>query len=101
MLRVFNEELVDTAADLTGDGLTDLADLAILTGNFEVGCDPVPETTPEVTPETTEDPVEITPEGTDEPVADSTATEIIQTEERITPSPEITPEVTAETEGSS
>ena len=89
------------ATDVTGDGITDVSDLAIVTGNYQPDCEPevtatpVPEVTAEVTPESTaeatpeaEVTAELTPEITPEPEPTQEATsEATQ---------EVTPEVTAE-----
>jgi hypothetical protein len=73
------------ATDVTGDGITDVSDLAIVTGNYEPGCEPaetpVPEATTAVTPE-------VTPEATIE------ATPEIESTPEVTPGVEATPEVT-------
>lgn len=76
----------DTAApdtDINGDGLTEAADLAILAGNFESGCEtppvtPTPEITATLTPETTPEvtlALELTTEAppTLEPTAETPA----------------------------
>lgn len=72
-----------SATDITGDGITDVADLAIVTGNYQPGCEraAIETTVPEMTPET-ESTAEATPEAT--PEAESTA--------------EVTPEATPEAE---
>lgn len=69
------------ATDITGDGITDVSDLAIVTGNYQPDCEPEPITEP--TPEP-----ELTPEVTAEATVESTA--------EATPELELTPEVTAE-----
>ncbi len=99
-----------SATDVTGDGITDVSDLAIVTGNYQPDCEPeatetpAPEATPEIeltaeaTPElapeievTAELTPEITPEATAELTPEvETTPEVEATEEVI---PELTPEV--------
>lgn len=114
------------ATDVTGDGITDVSDLAIVTGNYQPDCEPFttpPEATAEVTPESTpestaeatpeiEVTAELTPEVTPEiEVTAETTAEVEPTQaatSEVTPevtseataevTPELTPEVTAEIE---
>lgn len=52
------------ATDITGDGLTDLPDLAILTGHYDPQCDTPQQIPPaEATAEVTEPATEVTPEA--------------------------------------
>jgi hypothetical protein len=102
-----------TATDVTGDGITDVSDLAIVTGNYQPDCEPevtatpAPEATAEVTPEaesTTETTpeVEITPELTPEVTPEIEVTAELTLEAQPTQAatseatPEVTPEVPAE-----
>jgi hypothetical protein len=86
-----------SATDITGDGITDVADLAIVTGNYQPGCErasvetPVPEMTPEAesTAEATPE-IEQTAEVTPEWMPD------VEPTSEITPNSELTPEVTSE-----
>lgn len=81
-----------SATDITGDGITDVADLAIVTGNYQPGCErtaietPVPEMTPEA-----ESTAEATPEVT--PEAESTAEATPEIEQTAEVTPEWTPDV--------
>ncbi len=86
--------------DVTGDGMTEAADLAVLAGNFETTCEMTPldvtptpeptyeataettlEATPEITPETTPLPTDLPPVETAEPTLAGTD---------LSPEPEIT-----------
>lgn len=99
------------ATDITGDGLTDVSDLAIVTGNYQPDCEPVVTETPEaaieftpeveatdeVTPESTaEATAELTPETTVEATPESTVEVTPEVEVTVEPTQEMTPELTAE-----
>jgi hypothetical protein len=75
----------DTGTDISGDGMTDVVDLAILTGNFDPTC-----------VSDTENPVEATEEATAEVTIEVTAEATAEVTEEATP--ELTPEVTPELE---
>lgn len=95
ILLAFDGRIAPSAADITGDGITDLADLAILTGNFDAACEPAPETTEissEVTPEA---------EVTAEPQPEQTAEPAPPDQSETTAMPEQTSEATPEVEGES
>ncbi len=86
-----------SASDITGDGVTDVADLAIVTGNYDPACEAPPtiEATEEATAEVTaEATVEVTAESTAESTAEATAEVTAEATAEVTA--EVTLEVTAE-----
>src|SRR5690606_7756906 len=105
-------DVADSAAtDVTGDGLTDVSDLAIVTGNYQPDCElaatetPEPEATSEATPEATAEiapEIEVTPEITPEvevtaELTPETTVEVTaEATVEITPELEVTPELTSE-----
>ncbi len=87
-LLIPNFNLADTVeTDITGDGITDLSDLAILTGNYQPDCEVVPLDEPTPTP--TED-FALTPTATETPTATVSVDLTVTPSETVTSTPTAT-----------